>query len=259
MQKQDSTGTTKHVWDGQNILLETDGSNIIQVVYTLAAGALWQSDLADAERDDVVLPVRRAGVDDATGQQHGVGDGQLSLRFVREYSSYKRLDDELVQVRRCLGYYYDTDVTRYYVRARMYDPPTGSLLSKDPILSSDSLYNLYRYVGNSPINAIDPSGKLIWWYDQGNRRQGHGPWKFSAGHCWAACYIAAVYGIGNVAAFLEGWTEWIIPSDDADRDIDANWYGAQVGTQWNQNWWLSFGCPKQSPEDYCDDQCQTHA
>ena len=35
MQKQDSTGTTKHVWDGQKILLETDGSNIIQVVYTL--------------------------------------------------------------------------------------------------------------------------------------------------------------------------------------------------------------------------------
>ena len=35
VQKIDSTGTTKHVWDGQNILLETDGSNIIQVVYTL--------------------------------------------------------------------------------------------------------------------------------------------------------------------------------------------------------------------------------
>ena len=35
MQKQDSTGTTKHVWDGQNISLETNASNIIQVVYTL--------------------------------------------------------------------------------------------------------------------------------------------------------------------------------------------------------------------------------
>ena len=35
VQKQDSTGTTNHVWDGQNILLETNASNIIQVVYTL--------------------------------------------------------------------------------------------------------------------------------------------------------------------------------------------------------------------------------
>ena len=35
VQKQDSTGTTNHVWDGQNILLESNASNIIQVVYTL--------------------------------------------------------------------------------------------------------------------------------------------------------------------------------------------------------------------------------
>src|SRR5208283_1025195 len=35
VQKEDSTGTTNHVWDGQNILVETNASNIIQVVYTL--------------------------------------------------------------------------------------------------------------------------------------------------------------------------------------------------------------------------------
>ena len=35
VQKQDSTGTTKHVWDGQNILLETNTSNIVQVAYTI--------------------------------------------------------------------------------------------------------------------------------------------------------------------------------------------------------------------------------
>ena len=39
VQKQDSTGTTNHVWDGQNILLETGASNIIQVVYTLEPAA----------------------------------------------------------------------------------------------------------------------------------------------------------------------------------------------------------------------------
>ena len=35
VQKIDSTGTTNHIWDGQNILLETDGNNIVQVMYTL--------------------------------------------------------------------------------------------------------------------------------------------------------------------------------------------------------------------------------
>ena len=75
VQKIDSTGTTKHVWDGQNILLETDGSNIIQVVYRLQP--MFYGNLISQWRSgtDVVLPFRRARVDDAIGQQHRVGDG----------------------------------------------------------------------------------------------------------------------------------------------------------------------------------------
>ena len=33
-EKQDSTGTSKTVWDGQNYLAETDESDVTQVVYT---------------------------------------------------------------------------------------------------------------------------------------------------------------------------------------------------------------------------------
>ena len=80
VQKIDSTGTTKHVWDGQNILLETDGSNIIQVVYTLQPCSM-AIDLATPERDHVVLFVRRAGFDDAACEQRRYGDRQLYLRF----------------------------------------------------------------------------------------------------------------------------------------------------------------------------------
>jgi YD repeat-containing protein len=36
VQKQDSSGTTTHVWDEQNILIETNLSSVVQVVYTLA-------------------------------------------------------------------------------------------------------------------------------------------------------------------------------------------------------------------------------
>ena len=35
VQKQDSTGTTKHVWDGQKISLETDAGGAVAAVYTL--------------------------------------------------------------------------------------------------------------------------------------------------------------------------------------------------------------------------------
>ncbi len=40
---------------------------------------------------------------------------------------------------------------------RFYDPKLGRWLSKDPIAELGGL-NLYAYVGNSPVNATDPSG-----------------------------------------------------------------------------------------------------
>ncbi len=51
----------------------------------------------------------------------------------------------------------DTD-DLYYYRARYYDPTIGRFITPDPIgfLGGDT--NLYRYVGNDPVNFIDYSG-----------------------------------------------------------------------------------------------------
>ena len=51
----------------------------------------------------------------------------------------------------------DTDL--YYYRARYYDPTTQRFLSQDPIGFASGDFNFYRYVGNSPLNNIDPFGK----------------------------------------------------------------------------------------------------
>ncbi len=76
--KQDSTGTTKHLWDGQNIVLEADGSNAIEVVYTLEA-ARTGIFCRTQKRDDIVLSVRRARLDNSTHEQHRRGDRQLPV------------------------------------------------------------------------------------------------------------------------------------------------------------------------------------
>jgi RHS repeat-associated protein len=44
--------------------------------------------------------------------------------------------------------------------ARDYDPSAGRWLDKDPIRFEGKQSNFYVYVGNDPVNSIDPNGKL---------------------------------------------------------------------------------------------------
>ena len=59
-----------------------------------------------------------------------------------------------------INFEYDVESGLYHLRARPYNPETGTFISPDPIgfLGLDT--NLYRYVENNPINFIDPSGLL---------------------------------------------------------------------------------------------------
>jgi len=52
----------------------------------------------------------------------------------------------------------DAESGLYYNRLRYYDPAAGRFISEDPIGFAGGDGNLYRYVGNSPLNFTDPLG-----------------------------------------------------------------------------------------------------
>ena len=60
------------------------------------------------------------------------------------------------------GGLYDADTGLVRFGARDYDAETGRWTAKDPILFDGGDANLYAYVGNDPVNFIDPVG-LEWW------------------------------------------------------------------------------------------------
>ncbi len=50
------------------------------------------------------------------------------------------------------------ELNLYHYRARFYDSSSGRFLSEDPIGFAAGDTNLHRYVGNSPLTFVDPSG-----------------------------------------------------------------------------------------------------
>ena len=82
-----------------------------------------------------------------------------------------------------------------HMGGRVYDPRMGRFLSPDPVVSeawSGQGWNLYSYVGNSPLSRTDPTG-----------------------HCYAAgplCQVAQGGGFTNVTQALTSWNmSWRIP------------------------------------------------
>ena len=61
------------------------------------------------------------------------------------------------------GREYDKETGLYYYRARYYNPQIGRFLQTDPVGYGDGM-NSYRYCGNNPLSATDPSGEtFIFW------------------------------------------------------------------------------------------------
>ncbi len=59
------------------------------------------------------------------------------------------------------GREFDEETGNYYYRARYFDSSTGQFISQDQFSFSAGDANLYRYVGNSSINYLDPSGNFV--------------------------------------------------------------------------------------------------
>ena len=88
--------------------------------------------------------------------------GVTSVANHRVFDSFGNLKSQTNAAVDCLfgftGLPFDKASETYRTRTRPYDPSTGRWLQPDWITFRGGDANLYRYCGNSPTNATDPSG-----------------------------------------------------------------------------------------------------
>jgi RHS repeat-associated protein len=150
--------TTSFIWDGQNVLLETDYAEQTQAVYTYRRQTCGD-----------LISQRRATVSsfhhfDALGSTTELTSASGTVTGTDRYYAFGETlastggtDDPFWFVGR-LGYYNEPDLNLQYLRARWYQPSTARFTSRDPRRSHG--LSDYVYAANRPAVLVDPSGEV---------------------------------------------------------------------------------------------------
>ena len=162
IEKVGSGQTRRYMYDGEDILLEYDASNVLQARYTHGPGI------------DEPIAVTKGGNtffyhQDGLGTVTDLTDSTGATAKSYSYDAYGNVLESpgtVDQPYTYTGREFDSESRLYYYRARGYDSSTGRFLQEDPIELAGGL-NFYRYSYNNPTNWSDPLGLLSWQDAQG--------------------------------------------------------------------------------------------
>ncbi len=150
--------STYYIYDGQSVLLEnTDTASGGEVTIRYIQGPNIDEHLAMVRVNDNTYNYYHA---DGLGSIVAITDKNQQIDETYTYSAFgvvTSVGNGINNPYSFTGREWDSEASLYYYRSRYYNRKIGRFISKDPIGFIGGL-NLYRYVGNNPINFRDPYG-----------------------------------------------------------------------------------------------------
>jgi RHS repeat-associated protein len=147
--------TTKYLYDGLDIVKEMDGLGNTKAWYVRTLNI--DEPFARIAADGTVRYYHA----DALGSIIALTDTNGDIRTQYNYSPFgvtQLMGEASDNPFQYTGREYD-GTGLYYYRARYYSPEMGRFISEDPIGLTGGI-NMYAYVGNRPVNFVDPLGLL---------------------------------------------------------------------------------------------------